>query len=129
MEKKELTCIDCPVGCTVTVTMQDGTVTDITGNTCPRGKSYAEKEVTAPTRVVTSTVCVAGGDRALVSVKTARDIPKDKIFACMQAINGIVAEAPVAIGDVLLENAAETGAAIVATGAVRRVTDAGEQTV
>ena len=119
MEKKELTCIGCPIGCTVTVTMRGGSIADITGNTCPRGRRYAENEVTSPTRVVTSTVCVKGGDRALVSVKTAQDIPKDTIFACMRAINGIVAEAPVQIGDVLLENVAGTGTAVVATGAVR----------
>lgn len=117
MEKRELICIGCPMGCPLTVTMDGENVIEVTGNTCPRGKTYAEKEVTNPTRIVTSTVKVEGGDRPFVSVKTKEDIPKGKIFDCMKEINGIVAKAPVAIGDILLENVAGTGVAIVATKA------------
>lgn len=117
MEKRELICIGCPMGCPLTVTMDGGNVVEVTGNTCPRGKTYAEKEVTNPTRIVTSTVKVEGGDRPFVSVKTKEDIPKGKIFDCMKEINGIVAKAPIAIGDVVLENVAGTGVAIVATKA------------
>ena len=115
MEKKELTCIGCPVGCTVTVTMQDGTVTDITGNTCPRGDAYARKEVTNPTRIVTSTVKVEGGSVGMVSVKTKEDIPKDKIFDCVRALKDITVKAPIRIGDVILADAAGTGVDVVAT--------------
>lgn len=117
MEKRELICIGCPMGCPLTVTMEDGKVMEVAGNTCPRGKIYAEKEVTNPTRIVTSTVKVEGGDRPFISVKTKEDIPKDKIFDCMKAINAVTAKAPIAIGDVLLENAAGTGVAVIATKA------------
>lgn len=116
-ETKQLTCIGCPMGCLLTVTMEQEKVAQVTGHTCPRGKAYAEKEVTNPTRIVTSTVRVAGADRKLISVKTKEDIPKDKIFACMREINGILAKAPVQIGDVLLENVAGTGVAVIATKA------------
>ena len=118
MEKKELICIGCPMGCPITVVLKDGAVVEVTGNTCPRGKSYAEKEVTNPTRIVTSTVRVEGGERPLVSVKTKEDIPKDKIFACMQEINAAIAKAPIEIGDIILENAADRGIPVVATKAV-----------
>lgn len=118
MEKKELICIGCPIGCPITVTLDNGAIMDVAGNTCPRGKSYAEKEVTNPTRIVTSTVRVAGGERPLVSVKTKEDIPKDKISACMKEINAVIAEAPIKIGDVILENAAGTGVPVVATKSV-----------
>ena len=60
-KKIELTCIGCPMGCPLTVTMEDCAVASVTGNTCPRGDAYARKEVTAPTRIVTSTVRVSGG--------------------------------------------------------------------
>ena len=56
MEKRDLTCIGCPLGCQITVTMENGEVTDVKGNTCPRGDKYAREEVTNPTRVVTSIV-------------------------------------------------------------------------
>lgn len=117
MDKKELICIGCPMGCPVTVTMQQERIVEITGNTCPRGKAYAEKEVTNPTRIVTSTVKVEGGDRPYISVKTKEDIPKGKIFECMKEINGILAKAPVAIGDILLDDVAGTGVPVVATKA------------
>ena len=61
MSTRELTCIGCPLGCAITVTMDGSTVTAVTGNTCPRGDAYARKEVTNPTRIVTSTVRVNGG--------------------------------------------------------------------
>lgn len=117
MEKKGLTCIGCPMGCQLTVTMDQGRVAGVAGNTCPKGEAYAKKEVTDPTRIVTSTVKVESGDRAFISVKTKEGIPKGKIFACMEEINGILAKAPVAIGDVLLEDVAGTGIPIVATKA------------
>ena len=99
--KQEMICICCPLGCRMTVCKEpEGTIT-VTGNTCPRGRQYAEKEVTAPTRVVTSTVAVSGAVCPRVCVKTAQDIPK----AC----------APVHIGDVILQNCAGTGVDVVAT--------------
>ena len=79
MERRELICINCPLGCALTVTMEQGQVLKVEGNTCPRGKSYGEKEVTNPTRIVTTSVKVAGGTAPVVSVKTASDIPKGKI--------------------------------------------------
>lgn len=111
---RDLTCIGCPLGCSIQVTMKDQTVVSVTGNTCPRGDSYARKEVTNPTRIVTSTVRVKSGTAAMVNVKTASDIPKDRIFDCITAIKDIEVSAPVHIGDVILSDAAGTGVAIVA---------------
>lgn len=117
MEKRELICIGCPLGCPITVTMEAGQVKEVTGNTCKRGKDYACKEVTNPTRIVTSTVSVTGSQTGAVAVscKTAQDIPKGKIFDVVVALKSVVAKAPVAIGDVLLANVAGTGVDIVAT--------------
>lgn len=120
MEKKELICISCPLGCMLTVEMNGKEVVSVSGNTCIRGENYARKEVVNPTRIVTSTVMVKNGIRPSVSVKTKEDIPKEKIFECMKALKGLCVEAPVKIGDVLLENVAETKVAIVATKNVER---------
>lgn len=119
MSTRELTCIGCPLGCAITVSMEnaaDGSVnvTAVTGNTCPRGDAYARKEVTNPTRIVTSTVRVEGGVCPMVNVKTASDIPKDKIFACAEALKGVTVPAPVKIGDVLIADVAGTGVDIIA---------------
>ena len=79
MKTVNLTCIGCPLGCQIEVIMdEDGEILLVTGNTCPRGENYARKEVTAPTRIVTSSVRVYGsktGER-MVSLKTASDIPE-----------------------------------------------------
>ena len=60
MEERNLICIGCPMGCPLTVTLEDGKVLSVVGNTCPRGDIYARKEVTNPTRIVTSSVLVSG---------------------------------------------------------------------
>ncbi len=115
MENRDLICIGCPLGCPLTVTIENGEVTAVTGNTCPKGDAYAHKEVTNPTRIVTSSVVVEGGVAPMVSCKTAADIPKGKIFDVTNALKDVVAKAPVAIGDVLLADVAGTGLDIVAT--------------
>ena len=113
MEVRELTCIGCPLGCQLTVTMGENEI-KVEGNTCPRGEAYAKKEVTNPTRIVTSTVRVEGGTIERVSVKTASDSPKGSIFECMKEIHAAKVKAPVHIGDVILADCAGTGVAVVA---------------
>ncbi|MBR1931583.1 MAG: DUF1667 domain-containing protein [Lachnospiraceae bacterium] len=115
----KLTCITCPVGCALTVRLDDAGETTVTGNKCPRGAVYGTKEVTNPTRVVTSTVRVAGGTDQVVSVKTATDIPKGKITDCMRALEQVEVQLPVHIGDIIVENIADTGVDIVATRSLR----------
>lgn len=117
MENRILTCIGCPLGCGLNA-KQTADGWEITGYTCKRGLEYARKELTRPERTVTSTVRVSGGKARVVSVRTATDIPKDAIFTVMEAINAIVAPAPIAIGDVLCEDIAGTGVALTATKAV-----------
>lgn len=114
MNTREFTCICCPLGCALTITIENDTVISVTGNTCPRGDTYARKEVTNPTRIVTSTVRVKNGICPMVNVKTASDIPKDKIFSCIEALKDIVVTAPITIGDIILTNVADTGVNIIA---------------
>lgn len=118
METRELICIGCPMGCPLTVTLEGGAVAEVKGNTCPRGDAYGRKEVTHPTRIVTSTVRVRGGALPAVSCKTRTDVPKDKIFDVVRALREVEVPAPVSIGQVLLEDAAGTGVAVVATKTV-----------
>lgn len=111
----DLVCIGCPLGCPLHVIMEEGQVLSVSGNTCPNGDKYARKEMTAPTRMLTSTVKVEGSTVRAVSVKTAADIPKEKIFDCMAALKGVTVKPPVKIGDILVENICDTGVSIVAT--------------
>ena len=115
MEKRSLICISCPMGCPLTVELAGTEVVSVTGQTCKRGEVYARKEVTNPTRIVTSTVKVVGGPVDMVSVKTREDIPKGKIFDCVRALKAITVKSPVRIGDVIVRDVAGTGVDIVAT--------------
>ena len=99
---KNLTCIECPVGCSIEVELEKGEVTSVKGNACPRGKLYAEAEVVCPKRVVTSTVRAENGE--MIPVKTDRPVRKDAVFQVMKIINATTCRMPVAIGQVLVEN-------------------------
>lgn len=112
--KRNLTCIVCPRGCTLEVTLCDAKVTSVTGNACPRGKTYAEDECTAPKRTVTSTARTEDG--ALVPVKTDKPIPKELVFDLMKEINSTEVSGSVKIGDVIIRDVLGTGANVVATG-------------
>lgn len=115
MKTVNLICIGCPMGCELQAEAEGGEVLSVKGNLCPNGERYAGKEVTAPARTVTSTVTVLGGTAARVPCKTTGEIPKEKIFDCVEELAGLTVAAPVKIGDVIKENAAGTGVNIIAT--------------
>ena len=112
---KELTCINCPLGCRLSVDDKDLANIKVSGNTCPRGVTYAVSEITAPKRMVTSSVPVTGSTTKRVSVKTSAPIAKDMIFECLKEVRSLRVKAPVAIGDVLLANVCGTEVNIIAT--------------
>ena len=113
---KNLTCIVCPRGCTLTVPLDsalENPVVSVEGQGCKRGVDYAVAECTHPTRVLTTTAPTVDG--GVVPCKTDRAIPRELLFEAMKAVNSLSAPAVVRIGDVLLENLLGTGANIVAT--------------
>ena len=113
----ELTCINCPVGCRLIVTMENGAVVSVTGNQCKRGESYARQECVDPQRMITAVIPVAGS-RMPLSVKTRTPIPKKLMFACMKALADVELTAPVAAGTVVLSNVCGTGVDVIATKSV-----------
>lgn len=117
MATKEMVCIVCPIGCHLEIT-EDKSVEGgykVEGGTCKRGKIYGVKELTSPTRLITTTVKIAGGDLPRLPVRTEEEVPKGKVLECMKIINKIQVEAPIRMGDVLLENILDTGVDIIAT--------------
>lgn len=114
--KKELVCIQCPVGCRMTAQEEDGTW-QIAGNACKRGAAYALEECTAPRRIVTCLVRVEGAAQPL-SVKTDGGVPKAQMFACINAIKELKLRVPVEIGQVLIPDVLGTGVAVIATKSV-----------
>jgi len=103
------------MGCSLEVTHEGKTVTKVTGNQCKKGLSYAEAEISDPRRMVTSTVRVLGGVHPLVPVYTAAPIPKPLIFDLLAALRRVQLQAPVQMGQVVLENALGTGIDVLAS--------------
>ena len=114
---RELTCINCPMGCELTVVVEGDKVISVSGNTCKRGEIYAHSEISAPTRTVTTTIISAEGRP--VPVKTAQPIPKGMIFECTAAIKSAEVHLPVKVGQVIIEDLLGTGAQVTATKTVK----------
>ena len=111
---RELTCIVCPKGCQLTVTLdEDKNVVKVEGFTCKRGDVYARAECTAPMRTLTTTVAKKGG--GVVPVKTDRTVPKELMFECMKEINAAQVDADAPIGTIVIENILGTGANVITT--------------
>lgn len=111
-----ITCIACPNGCDIKVSFdEDGNIKKLDGYRCKNGVAYAKSEVTAPERILTSSVAVKNGEFVLASVKTAKPIPKQLLRDAVKEIAKIKVDAPVNVGDVVMQNILKTGVDVVAT--------------
>jgi CxxC motif-containing protein len=116
-EKKDLICIVCPKGCRLSIEQDPANPTgfQVTGLTCKRGEGYAVKEVTAPTRTLTSTVRIHGARLHRLPVRTSGDIPREKVGACMELINELEVQSPVKMGQILIPHLFGTDADLIAS--------------
>jgi CxxC motif-containing protein len=114
-ETTELICITCPMGCTLDVTHEGDTIVEVDGATCKRGENYAQEELTNPQRMVTTTVRVAGGLHPLVPVYTSAPIPKARIFDLLEEIRKAEVQAPVKMGEAVLEDVVGTDVKVLAS--------------
>ncbi len=110
--KTKLTCIVCPMGCHLNVEQSEEGF-KVEGNTCKRGEKYAVQELTNPTRVITTTVKLENSYLQLLPVKTEDPIPKGMIFDIMEALDKVRVNAPVKVGDVIVENILDTGVNVI----------------
>ena len=119
-ETLQFNCTTCPSECLLTVEVEhdaNGTVVEVrsvAGNNCPRGDTFAHQELTCPMRVLTTTVAVSG-DEALLPVRTAEAIPLELHAQAMNLIRGLVVNAPIRMGDVVLEDLLDTNIDLVAS--------------
>ena len=116
--KKNITCIVCPVGCNLQISYKRGKVVEVSGYTCKRGMDYGWAEATNPVRVLTTTVRLEGGRLPVLPVKSEKPLPKCLLFECMKVLNSIKLEAPVDLGDIVVENILDSGVNIVATRSI-----------
>lgn len=120
-ETLQFNCTTCPSECLLTVEVErkaDGSIAavhSVTGNSCPRGDKFAHQELTCPMRVLTTTVAVSGGDEALLPVRTADAIPLELHAQAMALIRGVVVDAPIRMGDIVLEDLLNTDIDLIAS--------------
>lgn len=121
IETQQFNCTTCPSECLLTVEVKRGAdgavmeVRSVTGNNCPRGDTFVHQELTCPMRILTTTVAVSGGDEALLPVRTADSIPLALHAQAMNLIRGLVVNAPIRIGDIVLENLLDTNINLIAS--------------
>ena len=118
---KELICVNCPMGCRLHVEMEGKQILSITGNTCPRGKAYAEQECIRPERILTTTVRIQNGTHRVLPVITDKAIPLDQIMEAMEEARKISLEAPVKEGDVIVSHILGTDANLIASRSMDKI--------
>ena len=119
--EKEITCIVCPIGCKILVKTNGKDFEICNGNKCKKGIEYARSESLDPRRMLTSSVLVNNGEWPLVSVKSSRPVPKNKIFQVLELIKKAKVDAPVTLGQNILKNVANTKINIIATKSVKKL--------
>jgi CxxC motif-containing protein len=112
--QKQLICINCPMGCRLEITLENDQVTQVAGNICPKGVSYAGQEAVRPMRVLTSLMFAANRDKPF-SVKTAAPVPKSLLFDCVDAIFAVHPTPPLACGDIVISDVCGTGVDVIST--------------
>ncbi|UCD02468.1 MAG: DUF1667 domain-containing protein [Promethearchaeota archaeon] len=100
---KDIRCIVCPTGCLVHVENLNGELI-IEGHSCKRGEEYAKEEFIAPKRILTTTIRIENGFLPLIPVRSDKPIPKDKLEETLKEIAHKQIEAPIKMGDILIEN-------------------------
>ena len=106
---RNLTCIVCPIGCSLDVEEDANSPENlsVTGNRCQRGEVYAREEIRSPKRVVTATCRIEGefgsaSSLRRVPVKTDSPCPREKIPALLDDIYKTTISLPVKAGDVII---------------------------
>lgn len=117
---REFTCIVCPNGCEVTAELDGNKIISITGAACKRGTAYVEQELTCPKRTIASSAAVKNGELPLVSVRLNAAVPKERIMDVMEEIKKLRLEAPVHIGDCVIENVLGLDSDVIVTKNVER---------
>jgi CxxC motif-containing protein len=135
-----MVCISCPLGCRLTVrwdearaveggrggTGWDGTgipaeeAIQVEGNKCGKGEQYAREEILAPKRVVTATVPIRAGRAVRLPVKTTAPLVKELVPGLLNEIYRWELEAPIVLGQKLLEDIGGSGVDLVATRTVEK---------
>lgn len=110
----KVTCIVCPLGCSIDIKVENDQVVDISGNDCKRGIDFAKTEFYNPQRMVTTMVSLSHGEYRFLPVISESEIPKKNLKDCIHMLQNIKVQAPIKMGDIVIENILGTGINIIA---------------
>lgn len=122
---RKFVCIVCPNSCELEATVEEGVVTDIKGGLCDRGRKYVKNELLHPVRTVTTLIRIRGGEMPLASVRLDNAIEKEKMLPLVSELKKIELDAPVTIGQIVMENVYGSGANVIITKNVKAIKEAG----
>jgi len=117
-EAREFICVTCPVGCTIQAIVDGDELVSIEGQSCKRGEAFVREELTAPKRMLTTTVRVRGGVLPLVPVRSTAPLPKGRVLEVASLLRGIVLDAPIPPHQTVVANVLDTGVDIVTSRAL-----------
>lgn len=121
---EQMTCIICPMGCSMEVTVENSgsvkKVVSVKDNSCPRGEQYAKKEISYPTRTLTTTVTVLNGSSPVVPVKTSGEIPRHLLFSAMEILRRLSVSAPVHCGQIIVKDLLGTAVSVAACADIEK---------
>ena len=119
-EQRQFVCITCPMGCNIEAVVRDGQAVSISGARCKRGAEFVREELTAPKRMLTTTVRVRGGVLPLVPVRSSAPLPKARLLEVAAHLRQVVLDAPVEEHQVVCANVLDTGVDMIASRALKR---------
>lgn len=119
MEQKEYTCIVCPLGCKITLTVDNGEIVEVVGFTCKRGENFAINEYKNPLRTLTTVVRLENSKYRCLPVISNGNIPKNYIKKCLEVLKKIKVNPPIVRGDVIVKDILSTGVDIIAAKSVK----------
>lgn len=123
MPKKEYTCTACPKGCTVEVEFEEDEIKDISGYTCLKGKEYVKDEFHDPRRILTTTVKINGAKYPRIPVRTETGVPKGELDCCLEKLKDVELEAPVEVGEDVIENICSTDISVITSRSLEKVSE------
>lgn len=109
----EMICIGCPKGCHLKV--DENNDYKVSGNNCSIGAEYGRNELLNPTRVLTSTVKIKNALHNQLPVKSDKPLPKHLLIEAVKQLKDVTVEAPIKVGQIIVENILDTGCNIIAT--------------
>ena len=115
-KEQVIICIMCPLGCLMTVTIDDkGNVSSVANNMCKKGEKYAIAEYKFPGRILTTTLLTEGSIQKLLPARSNKPIPKERLMDSMRSLSGTKVKPPIKMGQTIVHNILGTGADIVAS--------------